>query len=38
MEQGRDWFHTLAIAYPVALFIAGLILMLWPRKKKNSGK
>jgi hypothetical protein len=35
MEQQKDWFYYLAIGYPVALFVVGLILMLWPRRKKK---
>ena len=35
MENSRDWFHTLAIAYPVLLFTVGLILMLWPKKGRR---
>jgi hypothetical protein len=35
MEQNRDWFHTLAVVYPIILFVIGLILMLWPKKKKG---
>ncbi|MEO2152949.1 MAG: hypothetical protein GXN97_01865 [Aquificae bacterium] len=35
MQQERDWFHTLAVVYPFILFTVGLILMLWPRRRKN---
>jgi len=38
MEQNRDWFHTLAVVYPIVLFTVGLILMLWPKKKKGDKK
>jgi len=37
MENQRDWFQLLAVGYAITLFVVGLILMLWPRKrnKKN---
>jgi len=38
MEQNKDWFHTLAVAYPIILFVVGLILMLLPTKRKKGDK
>ncbi len=35
MEQKRDWFHVVAVVYPLILFTVGLILMLWPKKGKK---
>ncbi len=35
MEQNRDWFHTLAVIYPVILFTVGLILMLLPKRGRK---
>ncbi len=35
MENQKDWFHLLAVGYAITLFVVGLILMLWPRKRSK---